>query len=107
MSLVGFCPMHLEEGTKQLLEQYYNLDAGDLSPVKRPKSKWKHDNKFGFLLGLVEHGRERDKRHLHEMLAQNEFSRHEHHVIPLLRHQNCLEALCRKGLNLFVLLGGF
>ena len=85
--------MHSEEGTKQLLEQYYNLDAGEFSPVKRPKSEWKHDNKFGFLLGLAEHGRERDIRHLHEMLAQNEFSRHEHHVIPLLGHQNCLEAI--------------
>jgi hypothetical protein len=77
MSWVGFCLMHSEEGTKQLLEQYYNLDAGEFSPVKRPKSEWKHDNKFGFLLGLAEHGRERDKRHLHEMLAQNEFSGHE------------------------------
>ena len=46
--------MHSGEGTKQLLEQYYNLDARELSPVKRPKSEWQDDNQFGFLLGLVE-----------------------------------------------------
>ena len=81
MSLVGFCLMHSGEGTKQLLEKYYNLDAGELCPVKRPKSEWKDDNKLGFLLGIAEHGLDSDEDQLNATLIHGSFAENEERII--------------------------
>jgi hypothetical protein len=67
--------------TKRLLEQYYILDAGELSPMKRPKSEWQDDNKFGFLLGIAEHGVDSDKDQLNAALIQGLFAENEERII--------------------------
>ena len=71
----------LFDETKRLLEQYYNLDAGKLSPMERPKSEWQDDNKFGFLLGIAEHGVDSDKDQLNAALIQGSFAENEEKIL--------------------------
>jgi ribosomal protein L37AE/L43A len=47
----------------ELLRQLYGVGPDDI-PVKRIKSQWRDDNKCGFLLGILQHGREEDRANI-------------------------------------------
>jgi hypothetical protein len=50
--------------TKQLLQEYYNITTDDI-PTKRMKSQWEHDNKCGFLKGVLAYGLDTHRTQLH------------------------------------------
>jgi hypothetical protein len=76
---------HSEEraATKQLLQQHYNLSSENL-PEQREKSKWTAENKFGFLMGVVEHGLHTHITQLHSLLQNNQFKDQEESFIDSL-----------------------
>ena len=70
--------------TKQLLQQYYNLDSEKL-PQQREKSNWEPENSFGFLRGIIAHGL--DNAHLtrlHSLLQTNQFQDQEQSFIDCM-----------------------
>ena len=58
--------------TKQLLQQYYKINTDDI-PQQREKSKWKPENNFGFLLGIIAYGTDNHRTELHRLLLNNQF----------------------------------
>ena len=66
--------------TKQLLQQYYNLDSKNL-PQQMAKADWKPENNFGFLLGLLDFGINTHITQLHSLLHNNQFKDQEHAFI--------------------------
>jgi hypothetical protein len=71
--------MNFEE-TKQLLQQYYNLTSENF-PHQREKSKWKPENNFGFLLGILAFGINTHITQLHSLLQNNQFKDQEQSFI--------------------------
>ena len=57
--------------TKQLLQQYYNLNLEAL-PQQRPKAEWKPENNFGFLLGIIAFGLLTHITQLYSLLHNNQ-----------------------------------
>ena len=66
--------------SKQLLIQYYKLNP-EKSPKNRERSKWIKENKFGFLLGIVEYGQDSLVNELYNLLKSKEFKRKEKEII--------------------------
>ena len=66
--------------TKQLLQQYYNLTSESF-PQQRDKSKWKPENNFGFLLGILAFGMDTHITQLHSLLQNNQFKDQEQSFI--------------------------
>jgi hypothetical protein len=58
--------------TKLLLQQYYNMNW-EYIPQQREKSKWKPENNFGFLLGIIAFGMDIHKTQLHSLLVSRQF----------------------------------
>jgi hypothetical protein len=62
--------------TKLLLRQYYNINS-DYIPQQREKSKWKPENNFGFLLGIIAFGINSHRNQLHSLLVSKQFEEQE------------------------------
>ena len=58
--------METKETVRQLLQQYYIISNPETLSSQREKSQWKEDNKFGFLNGVVEFGKEPHHQKLYE-----------------------------------------
>jgi chemotaxis regulatin CheY-phosphate phosphatase CheZ len=65
---------------KQLLSEYYQLHAAEL-PKQREKSKWTKVNRFGFLLGIIQHAEDFLVAELYNLLLQKDFKKIETAVI--------------------------
>lgn len=63
----------MQERATLLLKAYYNLDSDHNIPPERPISEWLNDNKQGFFLGLIQHGREYHVSLLYDLLRTNQF----------------------------------
>jgi hypothetical protein len=76
---------HSEEraATKQNLQHHYNLSSENL-PEQREKSKWRAENKFGFLMGIVEYGLHTHTIQLYDLLQENQFEDQEESFIDSL-----------------------
>jgi hypothetical protein len=76
---------HSEEraAAKHLLEKHYNLNSEHF-PEQREKSKWISENKFGFLMGIVEHGLHTHITQLYSLLQNNQFEYQEESFIDSL-----------------------
>jgi hypothetical protein len=66
--------------TKQLLQQYYNLNSENL-PLQREQKKWEPENSFGFLLGIIAHGLDVHITQLHNFLITKQFKDQEQSFI--------------------------
>jgi hypothetical protein len=66
--------------TKLLLQQYYNINS-EYIPQQREKSKWKTENNFGFLLGILAFGMDNHKTQLHSLLVSRQFEGQENAFI--------------------------
>jgi len=73
--------METNETIRQLLQQYYNISHPEILPAQRQKSQWENDNKFGFLNGIVEFGKEPHHQKLYELLSHNLFQQEEEFFI--------------------------
>jgi hypothetical protein len=62
--------------TKRLLKDFYKIEKENL-PKPREKSKWKSENKFGFLLGIIEFGLDSHTEKLHKLLRKQKFKEEE------------------------------
>ncbi|KAJ2986040.1 hypothetical protein HDV02_000252, partial [Globomyces sp. JEL0801] len=66
--------------TKLLLQQYYNINS-ECIPQQREKSKWKPENNFGFLLGIIAFGMDTHKTQLHSLLVSRQYEDQENAFI--------------------------
>ncbi|KAJ8326386.1 hypothetical protein O5D80_005140 [Batrachochytrium dendrobatidis] len=66
--------------TKLLLQQYYNINS-ECIPQQREKSKWKPENNFGFLLGVIAFGMATHRTQLHSLLVSRQFKDQENAFI--------------------------
>ena len=64
--------MSLTEVTKQMLQQYYNLNYENI-PQTRIKSQWENENKVGFLFGILTYGLDDHIAQLHQLLLSEQF----------------------------------
>jgi hypothetical protein len=58
--------------TKSLLKDFYKIEKENV-PTTREKSKWKSENKFGFMLGIIEFGLDSHREKLHNLLRKQQF----------------------------------
>ena len=58
--------------TRLLLQQYYNINS-EYIPQQREKSKWKPENNYGFLLGILDFGMAIHITELHSLLVSRQF----------------------------------
>jgi 5-methylcytosine-specific restriction endonuclease McrA len=58
--------------TEVLVKEFYNVYSQDF-PTQRERSKWKAENKCGFLLGIIQHGVDSHALRLYHLLQTNEF----------------------------------
>ena len=61
---------------KRLVQEFYEIEYKNI-PHTREKSKWKADNKCGFLLGIIEYGLESHREKLLKLLGNNQFKEQE------------------------------
>jgi hypothetical protein len=66
--------------TKLFLQQYYNINSENI-PQQREKSKWKPENNFGFLLGIIVFGINTHITQLHSLLVSTQFKDQENYFI--------------------------
>ena len=66
--------------TKRLVKEFYNIKNKDI-PKTRERSKWKSDNKCGFLLGVIEFGLESHREKLFHVLSRDQFKEQEMNII--------------------------
>jgi hypothetical protein len=69
--------------TRLLLQQYYNINS-EYIPQQREKSKWKPENNFGFLLGIIAFGINTHKTQLHSLLVSRQFEDQENSFIDAM-----------------------
>ena len=69
--------------TRLLLQQYYNINS-EYIPQQREKSKWKPENNFGFLLGIIAFGINTHKTQLHSLLVSRRFEDQEQSFIDTI-----------------------
>ena len=62
---------------KKLLIKHYNLKNPEDIPERRQRSKWTRENKFGFLLGIINHGQDFLVTELYNLLQQEDFKNKE------------------------------
>jgi len=65
---------------KQLLTKHYGINIEEI-PNRRERSKWTKENKFGFFLGIIEHGQDFLVTELYNLLQKNNFKKKEKDVI--------------------------
>ncbi|KAH6569821.1 hypothetical protein BASA50_002177 [Batrachochytrium salamandrivorans] len=66
--------------TNLLLQQYYKLTLEHI-PRQRDKAKWRPENNFGFLLGMIAYGMDTHITQLHSLLLAKQFKDQEQFFI--------------------------
>jgi hypothetical protein len=66
--------------TKRLIKEFYRIECEDI-PHTREQSKWKSENKCGFLLGIIEFGLVSHREKLLELVSNQQFKDQEMNII--------------------------